>query len=343
MVASLKHRVISGFLRSPYLMLRSWRWSFWLLRECLYDFNRVRRYSSAVHFGDGAEKLKVLLTMAYHSLEKGMSLRNPRPGFGQQHARTLVARLDRYLTCCGVDEHCAVSFNVLRAYAEFNRAKGVSLPWLDRHLEEFEKRIADACAGLHPGGVKPMTKNQFLTAAKRDLTGFFESRCSVRQYSPEPVTVQDIERAVRLAQKTPSVCNRQSARVWLLNQPQDVRDALSIQGGARGFAEEIGTVLVVTSDLAAFQSSGERNQCWIDGGLFAMSLIYALHSLGLVSCSLNWSKSRQTDLQFKERFGVPHAESIILLLSVGNPAESFSVAQSWRKPLSEVLRTISHK
>lgn len=333
-------RLVSStlFFRHFYLILRQAVSAARLYRQHFYDFNRVLQHSSAVSYGDNKEKLRALLTMAYHSLEKGMSLSKPRPGFGQAHARTVVSRLDRYLTYVGPDEFAKVTLNVLCAYLEFNRQNGVPLPWLEVNIQELMTRMGVSSSGPVTGGVKLMTKLDFLSAAKTDLARFFQSRSSVRQYTSEPVLVEVLERAVQMAQKSPSVCNRQSSRVWILNKNQDVNDALAIQGGARGFADEVGTVLIITSDLAAFQSAGERYQCWIDGGLFAMSLIYALHSLGLATCCLNWSKTRETDLKLKNRFGIPAAESVIMLLSVGHPPEEFHVAQSWRRPLSDVIR-----
>jgi len=337
-IAWLKRMITSNAcLRMPYLAFRRSMASARLLRQHLYDFSRVRKYSSAVRLGDSKEKLSALLTMAFHSLEKGMSLSQPRPGFGQAHVRTVISRLDRYLTFVGPDDLAAVSLNVLRSYQRFNHRNNVSLPWLDEAVLKFSQRISNADRAETGGGVRDMSKEQFLQAAKIDLEAFFQERCSVRQYSKESVAPETLEKAVRMAQKSPSVCNRQSSRVWILSTEREVSDALNIQGGARGFDSEVSTVLVITSDLSAFQSSGERNQCWIDGGLFAMSLIYALHSLGLVSCCLNWSKTRDTDLRFKDRFKIPESESIIMLLSVGHPVDSFQVAQSWRKPLAEII------
>ena len=49
-------------------------------------------------------------------------------------------------------------------------------------------------------------------------------------------------------------------------------------------------LLIIAMDLKAFVPAHERYQHWIDGGMFSMSIIYALHSLGLSSCCLNWSK-----------------------------------------------------
>ena len=59
------------------------------------------------------------------------------------------------------------------------------------------------------------TRAEVHAAARWDLTDFFASRYSVRQFAEEPVPLALIETAVRLAQKTPSVCNRQSGRVHL--------------------------------------------------------------------------------------------------------------------------------
>src|SRR5438874_2298083 len=55
-----------------------------LARNCLYDFVRVVRYSSAVSTGNSREKLAALITMAYHGIEKGLALPAPRPGFGKE-------------------------------------------------------------------------------------------------------------------------------------------------------------------------------------------------------------------------------------------------------------------
>lgn len=173
--------------------------------------------------------------------------------------------------------------------------------------------------------------------AKSDLTDFFWSRSSVRQFAPDPVTPEELELAVSIAQRSPCVCNRQSGRVRALTERSDISDALAIQGGARGFEREVPLLLVISSELANFQGAGERNQCWVDGGLFAMSLMWGLHSLGLVSCALNWSKEPAVDRELKSRFDIPASESIIFLLAVGRPPEEFTVARSPRKPLNEVL------
>ena len=274
--------------------------------------------------------------MAQHSLEKGLSLRDSRPGFGADQVRLLVGRIERYLDHCGEDQTVWNALNALEEYCLHSERSGVDVP----HVREALKRLhckAPAGTAYPHGGTREVTRDDVHRHARIDLHWFVASRSSVRSFTDEEVDIELIERAVRMAQKTPSVCNRQSSRIRVLKDPVRKREALRIQGGARGFGEQIDTVLIVTSDISHFQASGERNQGWIDGGLFAMSVIYALHSLGLGTCALNWSKDRLTDREFRAAIGVPDSESIIMLIAVGHLPERFRVAQSPAKPLSEAL------
>ena len=159
----------------------------------------------------------------------------------------------------------------------------------------------------------------------------------MRQFSDEAVTKDVLQNAIRIAQKTPSVCNRQSSKVWVVLNKETIRQVLDIGGGAAGFGEQIQAVLIVTSDLTSFISAGERYQCWIDGGMFAMSLIYALHSKGIVSCCMNWSKEYSVDTQLRKVLKIHQSGNIIMLIGVGYPRDSYSVSKSARKPIHEVV------
>jgi nitroreductase len=93
---------------------------------------------------------------------------------------------------------------------------------------------------------------------------------------------------------------------------------------------------VVCSEFDIFEKLDERNQGWIDGGLFAMTLVYALHSLGLGSCMLNWSVSNARDASFRAAFGVPENQGVICMIAVGHLRDSFRVAQSPRRPVEDL-------
>ncbi|MFR4831476.1 MAG: nitroreductase family protein [Bifidobacterium sp.] len=47
-----------------------------------------------------------------------------------------------------------------------------------------------------------------------------EQRHSVREFAEAPVTVEEIMNAVRVAMRTPSVCNRQPTRVHIITDAE---------------------------------------------------------------------------------------------------------------------------
>jgi nitroreductase len=190
-------------------------------------------------------------------------------------------------------------------------------------------------AAIHP--FYPLDQPQ-PHAFSRRTEKFFNLRRSVRQFAAEPVTHEEIERAVRMAQRAPSVCNRQGAKVYAYTETAERSLVLSFQDGNEGFGNEASVVFVVTSDMSIFYKNGERNQAFVDGGLFAMALVFALHALGLGSCMLNWSKSPRQDASLRRALGIPESEVVVTLLVAGRLLPDFSVAASPRRSLGEVLK-----
>ena len=148
---------------------------------------------------------------------------------------------------------------------------------------------------------------------------------------------QEIADAVKLAQKTPSVCNRQAWKVHVFDDPAAMRSLLEIQAGNRGFGEHASAVLVVTCDLQCFVEVAERYQAWIDGGMFCMSLCLALHAAGYGACCLNWSKEPADDRRLRAAAPIADAEQVIMLIAIGTLPERLDVAASPRRPLTDAL------
>jgi len=326
------------FLPEPILYLPKLLKRTWLqLVYFGYDFGRYFRFSSSVFRGDSEEKLRAMITLHYHSIEKGLSLHNPRPGFGSDAVKELTGYVALYLKRYGPAEHLSVPLNVLRCYIDYNRTHGIENPELEKHLAGF-MQVYQGTLGSLPrgGGVRKLTRKEVMDAIRGVDADFFMKRYSIRQFSDEDVPMELIEEAVRRAQKAPAVCNRQSGRVWVVSGRNNVKRILDIQKGARGFSQSTKKVLVITSDLCNFHAT-ERYQSWIDGGVFAMSLIYALHSLGLGTCCLNWSVQPARDIELKRFLKMSQSETVIMLAAVGMLPQELMVAESCRKPLTEVL------
>ena len=118
---------------------------------------------------------------------------------------------------------------------------------------------------------------------------------------------------------------------------------LGLQGGNRGFAEQVDKLLVVTSELGCFLSVGERNQCWVEGGLFAMALILGLHAQGLGTCCLNWAKKPAEDVELRRLIAIPADQRVVMMIAVGHLPEKFRVTHSPRRKLEEILHRHNNK
>lgn len=305
------------------------------INNYLYDMRRFGGSSTAFASPRDEETLGALITMDYHRIEKGLALPAPRVGFGADVIKRLLAAVPDYERQFGpgLPSRCARA--ALGEYAAFHRESGSPREEVEAFLE---KAPADPQSGA--AGTLMVSREAVHAHSSIDFDAFARHRYSIRNFTGEPVDRSVIEAAVATAMKTPSVCNRQTARVHIALSDETKTKALSYQNGNRGFGDRAGAVLIVTSDMRGFTSLGERNQCWVDGGLFAMSLNYALHAQGLGVCMLNWSMEFHRDRDMRAALGLPEHEAVIMMMAVGHMPESFKVAYSPRRPLEAVAHVI---
>lgn len=299
-----------------------------LLANCLYDAWRYLRHSGTLRQGD-REVHSARIMREAHRLEKGLALPRPEPGYGGAVVKRLVALLAIYRSRFGPSRVTDLASAALNEHAEFNGS--------DLLRDQTQRATLGDVHSNKLGGTQTVLRAEVHTHAKRDLAPFFAHRHSVRIFDNAPVDSDTIRAAVTMALKTPSVCNRQSWRVHVLTSEATKTRALLFQNGNRGFGHLAPLVLIVTSDLRSFLEPFERHQCWIDGGLFAMSLNYALHSLGLGACMLNWSVDASVDLALRQVINIPPHEAIITFMAVGHLPETFKVARSCRRDIEDVL------
>jgi nitroreductase len=336
-VAALLPERIHSILKSSYRALRARARLGSALR---YDKSRFTSRSGMLGFGNRAIHAAGIIK-TYHRIEKGLALAAPRPGFGVPAVRQLLDELDSYLEHYGPDQVSRSALNTLGEYQRFNQCAGAVIePDIDAGIARLLVRQGDVALDCIEGGTRAVERAEVHAAARMDLRPFFGSRFSVRQFADEPVDMALIERAIRMAQKTPSVCNREAGRVAVIRgKPLQAR-AFALQNGNRGFGEQADKLLIVAADLSCFLNVGERYQAWIDGGMFAMSLVYALHSLGLGSCCLNWSVEPEADRALRRELGLPGEWAVIMMIAVGHLPEHLAVAQSPRRPFAEIMRVL---
>ncbi|WP_252350149.1 nitroreductase family protein [Gluconobacter cerinus] len=308
-------------------------------RNYEYDMDKFLKYSSTRDINPDPAALTSYLVSAYHSLEKGLAMEVPKAGFGLRKIRPVLAAIAALENSGAASVATRGARGCMRAYVQYHDDRGLPLPVeVEAELRAF---VAGMVAVDYPGGSITLNRKEIEEATNFDYDRFIQTRCSVRHFTGESVSPEEVKKAVQRAIKTPRTCNREMRRVYAAYDPELRNDLLSYHNGNRGFGHKLGAVLVVTVDLREFDMIGERNQGWIDGGLFAMSLVYALHAGRLGTCMLNWSEDCVRDQRVRDAFQIPDHEIIITFVGVGHLPDSFEVAASPAPSADEVLSIIA--
>lgn len=297
------------------------------------DRSRFLKNSSAVRSPSDEGQLRAHLTMDYHRLEKGMALPSPRVGFGKDVIERLLTNIRVYLSKFGENDLTRTVLGVLQQYRERQAELGHVNADLNAALLEF----GDLRSGMPiVCGVIPIAQDALFPTERSTAELFLTSRHSVRQYTGELVSDEITRKIAKLAQRAPSVCNRQCGRLYVANTRDKIDEVLSYQNGNRGFGDTLGGVFIVTADIRAFVSLGERHQGYVDGGIFAMQTLLAIHSQHLGGCMLNWSMTHDRDRNLRDAFGIPDHEIVITMIGFGHCIQTPEIAASPRISIEDV-------
>lgn len=291
------------------------------------DYQRFWR-GSGISDSESKGALLARIIMGYHVLEKGLTMPNRRSDFGQDRARALADMVRCYFG--NYDSHPQVrhAVAVLKEYRSVN----ICAEWLDEFLLEYEDDVQSCQCRT--------TREDFYKHKNGPFDEFAKSRHSIRNYSNADIDRETLEKAISLATTAPSACNRQHAEVYHISDPEKIARILELQGGCRGFGHLSKNLLVVAANLKCTLSIGERNDVYLNGGIFLMNLSYALHFHEVAHCILNWSKSDEEDARLRKIINIPRSSVVLAVLTCGRVPESFAYCCSPRKEVREVFKDI---
>lgn len=304
------------------------------------DAERQIRSFNHARSADGDAGARARMIFHAHAIEKGLSRSNFRAGFGKIAVPGLAKEMNAWLAAGRdtEDSFLQSSAAVMKTYFDRHAT-------LKKDVSEYRNLFSPAARDLidncthHEGGVLPASHIREIPGAGESDRSFMDvmyGRRSVREFTREPVSDEQIARAVQIAMQAPSVCNRQGARVHQFEDPQIIKAVLEIQGGFSGY-QMPPRLLLITADLDAFLFAPERNQPFVDGGLFMMSLLLGLTHVGLGSCSLNTAMGTKKENAIREIISIPDHEVFICFVAVGHYEQSVLVPRSKRTDLEQVL------
>jgi nitroreductase len=305
-----------------------------------YDFKRYQAYSATLGVNT-SKKLEGKIIAHYHVLEKGFSFRDIKVGFSQPVVLDLINLLNEYYESSQAVDSPQVSRAMLliKKYIDYHNDKNVEILKIEKNFEKIQLKhnnIINLANLNNAESCSRVSRKEYISSGKGDYESLILGRCSIRDFTDYKPTVEELSSVIELAKYAPSVCNRQSARCHVIVNDDIVQKCLSHQNGNRGFGHKIQALFIITSDLSLFEGAFERNQGFIDGGIFSMAILHALHFKGLGAVPLNWCSTQKQDQGFRSLNIIPKQENVILMLGIGLPAEEQKVPYSMRRHLDEV-------
>lgn len=298
------------------------------LKEAVSFLIKQCKYNASIDTEEDKVKYQYVILRLNHTIEKGQSMRNPKRGYGQKKVLHILDVLEDYFNRYGTDDGFLVyPLSTIKEYIGYTLNTGVEIPY----IEERFKILCDKCkihTFIKNSGTYVLARQQVEEKCKGDFSSLLYSRHSIRYFKPMTVSQDILDKALTLAQRTPSACNRQGWKTHIYFNEKSI-ELIKWQTGARGFESEIRTSIVVTANLKAFLSY-EVFQAYVDGGLYAMNLINSLHSLGIGTIPLSLGFTCQK-LSTIHQFDIPQDEVPILIIGCGYMEDTFKVAASDRK------------
>ncbi|MCM8624870.1 nitroreductase family protein [Accumulibacter sp.] len=305
------------------------------LREYATDMWLFIKHNNHSPLEDRNRKAYFQTIILSHTIEKGLSLAMPRPLFGRNNVDAIVAQLRSYSKAYS-EFPVGMATGALAAYRDFSAdhaaADDPTLSVIERYLD------SEAAPGVErTGGVKQVDAAG--TVFPQSIVDFLKSRTSCRMFVPDALPREQVDEVLTIAQSAPSQCNRQSVRVHFYQERARIASLLRLQAGAAGFSENVGNLFVVTSEITAWGGPQQRNQMYVDGGLYAMMLMLACHSQGIASCPLNLAVTNAVERKIKTVGDISANQRLIMMIAVGKTsAPRIKAARSPRCRVAEVAR-----
>lgn len=293
-----------------------------LLAEAFFHFNiYLGRVLSVLK--NGQSSTYDIMQLA-HRLEKGLINANPKPMWGWEKAERLAYLLFTNKDCVSFQ----TGLSVLQAFIS---AKKMS-PEEGQLAIKLESKYNFVESNV-PGGAIYLERVTFTDSETQIIEEFVRTRHSTRNFDSKELEYDKVQKAIELAMRCPSACNRQPFKVYLV--PDNVRSEKI------GVKCESAASLYITGVVDAYNFT-ELMDWIVSPSIFAAYLSLTLHCYGIGSCIYKKELIRRDDYNDKvsKACSIPDNEQLILEIRIGMYPKTVSAAVSNRLPLDNCLTII---
>lgn len=305
----------------------------------MYDYFRFRSSYSKSYRSKKEQNLTARIIFSTHSLEKGLSYTNIRYNFGKSALESLHKAMSQYksLGYSTKTKAWKNALSVLREYSEVHKTNNSNPQFLEAIFYDFTDEIYSDTSNM--GGTVLISKESKIDNKIKSFKDLFNGRCSVREYSSRQISLTQLKDCINIATKAPSICNRQTSRVRIVQDENTIESILGIQNGLVGYGTPK-SILIVTTDTRSYVSPAEHNQVYIDGGIFAMALLLAIEYEGLAACALNTMFNIKKDRLMRKTLNIGSHENFIMIIAVGHFKDNVKVPKSFRYTADDIITLV---
>lgn len=304
------------------------------------DIKRFSRNAAFSLYDNNFDQISSRIIYNVHAIEKGLSRdEDMRLGFGKK----ALSELNDSLVMFEKKRYNKESFayvegrSIIQKYKKFHQEKLFDCSFMKEIVNDnfFDDREI-----YQEAGVKLIRSEDKINNSNKNFYELAQGRSSIREFSGKKIEKIKVVNALRNAEKTPSVCNRQGWKVFMIEDKEIIEQALILQKGFKGYKNLPEVLLAITVTNNAFLSPVERNEVFIDGGLFAMSVIYGLEYEGLAAVSLNAMMNSNDEKAVRKLLKINDSDQLILFVAIGSFNEETIVPISDRKKVESFLKVV---
>lgn len=272
-----------------------------------------------------------------HRIEKGLSASNRRKVFAIDYITETVEHLESILPLAKYSDTTTWATGVLKAYFETvdTTKLGSVQASFEAIVEPFEQNNTPS---KYPSkeSERPRSKISF-----DELSTLYLQRRSVRYYKSKSVPLGDIQECIDIAALAPSACNREPFKFHVCLDSKAAERIAECAGGTAGWADQVPSILIVTSDSRSFTNIYDRHVPYIDSSLAVMQFLLALQVKGLSSCIINWPNYPSSNEKLRKEVTLRDTETVIMLIAVGYANPEGLIPSSLKKNYDNLIEVVN--
>lgn len=153
------------------------------------------------------------------------------------------------------------------------------------------------------------------------------SRRSIRKYTGEPVSDEDLKQILEAAMAAPSACNQQPWHFIVVKDPEILAKIPKVQPYTR-MVESAGMAIIVCAEPSLETCKGFWEQ---DTTAATMNILHAVNALGLGACWCGIHPNMKPVNGIRELLGIPDSVIPLNVIAVGHPDEEKAPADRFKK------------